>query len=339
LLCVAQQQERILEVVLMSPLAGLTDERLIELLQQMRLIRAFEWKADQLYAEGKVHGTMHLSIGQEATAVGAIAALERDDYIFSTHRGHGHCLAKGADVKLMMAEFRGKETGYCRGRGGSMHIADLEGGNLGANGVVGGGLAMACGAALVQKMQKTGKVVLCFFGDGASNQGIFHESLNLAAIWQLPVVYFCENNQYGMSMHVTRSTSVERISERGCAYGIPGQTVDGNDLLQVYEATGEAVSRAREGGGPTLLEGITYRWKGHSKSDADRYRTKEEIEEWKAKDPITRFEKLLLGEGVLTRERASEIEAWAQQEIDSAVEFAETCPEPSLETIEEGVYA
>jgi pyruvate dehydrogenase E1 component alpha subunit len=323
----------------MSPLAGLTDERLIELLQQMRLIRAFEWKADQLYAEGKVHGTMHLSIGQEATAVGAIAALKRNDYIFSTHRGHGHCLAKGADVKLMMAEFRGKETGYCRGRGGSMHIADLEGGNLGANGVVGGGLAMACGAALAQKMQKTGKVVLCFFGDGASNQGIFHESLNLAAIWRLPVVYFCENNQYGMSMHVTRSTSVERISERGCAYGIPGQTVDGNDLLQVYEATGEAVSRAREGGGPTLLEGITYRWKGHSKSDADRYRTKEEIEEWKVKDPIPRFEKRLLAEEVLTPERAREIEAWAQQEIDSAVEFAEGCPEPSLETIEEGVYA
>jgi pyruvate dehydrogenase E1 component alpha subunit len=323
----------------MSPLAGLTDERLLELLQQMRLIRAFEWKADQLYAEGKVHGTMHLSIGQEATAVGAIAALEPDDYIFSTHRGHGHCLAKGADVKLMMAEFRGKETGYCRGRGGSMHIADLEGGNLGANGVVGGGLAMACGAALAQKMQDTGKVVLCFFGDGASNQGIFHEALNLAAIWQLPVVYFCENNQYGMSMHVTRSVAIERIADRGCAYGIPGQTVNGNDLLQVYEATKEAVIRARKGGGPTLLEGVTYRWKGHSKSDANRYRTKEEVEEWKARDPITRFEQLLVGEGILTPERISEIEAQAQQEIDSAVEFAEGCPEPSLETIEEGVYA
>jgi pyruvate dehydrogenase E1 component alpha subunit len=323
----------------MSPLAGLTDERLLELLQQMRLIRAFEWKADQLYAEGKVHGTMHLSIGQEATAVGAIAALEPDDYIFSTHRGHGHCLAKGADVKLMMAEFRGKETGYCRGRGGSMHIADLEGGNLGANGVVGGGLAMACGAALAQKMQDTGKVVLCFFGDGASNQGIFHEALNLAAIWQLPVVYFCENNQYGMSMHVTRSVAIERIADRGCAYGIPGQTVNGNDLLQVYEATKEAVIRARKGGGPTLLEGVTYRWKGHSKSDANRYRTKEEVEEWKARDPITRFEQLLVGEGILTPERISEIEAQAQQEIDSAVEFAEGCPEPLLETIEEGVYA
>jgi pyruvate dehydrogenase E1 component alpha subunit len=328
-----------LEVGIMSPLAGLTDERLLELLRQMRLIRAFEWKADQLYGVGKVHGTMHLSIGQEATAVGAIAALEPDDYIFSTHRGHGHCLAKGADVKLMMAEFRGKETGYCRGRGGSMHIADLAGGNLGANGVVGGGLAMACGAALAQKMQKTGKVVLCFFGDGASNQGIFHEALNMAAIWDLPVVYFCENNQYGMSMHVTRSTAIERISDRACAYGFPGRTVDGNALLEVYEATREAVARARAGHGPTLLEGITYRWKGHSKSDADRYRTKEEIEEWKAKDPIRRFEELLVREGVLTAEQAAGIESEAQSQIESAVEFADGCPEPTLETIEEGVYA
>jgi pyruvate dehydrogenase E1 component alpha subunit len=323
----------------MSPLAGLSDERLVELLRQMQLIRAFEWKADQLYAEGKVHGTMHLSIGQEAAAVGAIAALEPDDYIFSTHRGHGHCLAKGADVNLMMAEFRGKESGYCRGRGGSMHIADLEGGNLGANGVVGGGLAMACGAALAQKMQDTGKVVLCFFGDGASNQGIFHEALNMAAIWDLPVVYFCENNQYGMSMHVKRSTAVERISDRACAYGFPGRTVDGNDLIQVCEATKEAVARARAGEGPSLIEGVTYRWKGHSKSDADRYRTKEEIEEWKAKDPIVRFEELLIGEGVLTPEQARSMESEAQSEIDSAVEFAESCPEPSLDTIEEGVYA
>jgi pyruvate dehydrogenase E1 component alpha subunit len=323
----------------MSPWGGLSDERLVELLRQMQLIRAFEWKADQLYAEGKVHGTMHLSIGQEASAVGAIAALKPDDYIFSTHRGHGHCLAKGADVSLMMAEFRGKESGYCRGRGGSMHIADLEGGNLGANGVVGGGLAMACGAALAQKMQDTGKVVLCFFGDGASNQGIFHEALNMAAIWDLPVVYFCENNQYGMSMHVKRSTAVERISDRACAYGFPGKTVDGNDLFEVYEATKEAVARARAGEGPSLIEGVTYRWKGHSKSDADRYRTKEEIEEWKAKDPIVRLQELLVREGIVTPDQARAIESEAQSQIDSAVEFAESCPEPSLDTIEEGVYA
>lgn len=323
----------------MSPLAGLSDERLVELLHQMQLIRAFEGKADQLYAQGKVHGTMHLSIGQEATAVGAIAALEPDDYIFSTHRGHGHCLAKGADVKLMIAEFRGKESGYCRGRGGSMHIADLKCGNLGANGVVGGGLAMACGAALAQKMQNTGKVVLCFFGDGASNQGIFHEALNLAAIWGLPVVYFCENNQYGMSMRVDRAIAVEHISDRACAYGFPGVTIDGNDLIAVYEATKEAVARARAGEGPTLVEGITYRWKGHSKSDPDRYRTKEEVESWKAKDPIKRFEELLVVEGVLNAEEAKEIQQRAEEEIEAALEYAESCPEPSVETIEEGVYA
>lgn len=317
----------------------LSAERLLEMLRQMQLIRAFEWKADQLYAQGKVHGTMHLCIGEEATAVGAIAALEPSDYIFSTHRGHGHCLAKGADVKLMMAEFRGKETGYCRGRGGSMHIADLSSGNLGANGVVGGGLGMACGAALAQKLQKTGKVVLCFFGDGASNQGIFHEALNMAGIWKLPVVYFCENNQYGMSMAVSRAIAIERISDRAAAYGFPGVTVDGNDVLAVWEATRAAVERARAGDGPSLVEGVTYRWKGHSKSDADRYRSKEEIEEWKAKDPIKRLERALIDRGLLTEEGARTIREGAEREIELALEYAESCPEPSVETIEDGVWA
>ena len=323
----------------MGAFEELSAERLLRMLRQMQLIRAFEWKADQLYAQGKVHGTMHLCIGEEATAVGAIAALEPTDYIFSTHRGHGHCLAKGADVKLMMAEFRGKETGYCRGRGGSMHIADLSSGNLGANGVVGGGLGMACGAALAQKLQRTGKVVLCFFGDGAANQGIFHEALNMAGIWKLPVVYFCENNQYGMSMSVRRAMAIERVSDRAAAYGFPGVTVDGNDVLAVWEATRAAVERARRGGGPTLVEGVTYRWKGHSKSDADRYRTKAEIEEWKAKDPIKRFERVLIGRGLLTEEGARVIREEAEREIEAALEFAESCPEPSVETIEDGVYA
>ena len=317
----------------------LSAERLLGMLRQMQLIRAFEWKADELYAQGKVHGTMHLCIGEEATAVGAIAALEPTDYIFSTHRGHGHCLAKGADVKLMMAEFRGKETGYCRGRGGSMHIADLSSGNLGANGVVGGGLGMACGAALAQKLQRTGKVVLCFFGDGASNQGIFHEALNMAGIWKLPVVYFCENNQYGMSMPVSRAVAIERISDRAAAYGFPGVTVDGNDVLAVWETSRAAVERARAGYGPSLVEGVTYRWKGHSKSDADRYRTKEEIDGWKAKDPIKRFERVLIGRGLLTEEGARAIREEAEREIEAALEFAESCPEPSVETIEDGVWA
>ncbi|MCJ7668103.1 MAG: thiamine pyrophosphate-dependent dehydrogenase E1 component subunit alpha, partial [Anaerolineae bacterium] len=244
-----------------------------EMLLQTHLIRAFEEKADELYALGKVHGTMHLSIGQEAMAVGAIAALRPEDYILSTHRGHGHCIAKGADIKLMMAEFMGKETGYCRGRGGSMHIADMEGGNLGANGVVGGGIGMAVGAGLSIKMRGTGQVILCFFGDGAANRGIFHEALNMAAIWTLPVVYLCENNQYGMSMSVKRAFPIEDIADRAAAYNMPGLVVDGNDVLAVYEATLEAVERARGGGGPSLIEGKTYRWKGHSKSDQERYRT------------------------------------------------------------------
>lgn len=315
-------------------------ERLIELLKQMHLIRAFEWKADQLYALGKVHGTMHLSIGQEATAVGAIAALAPDDLIFSTHRGHGHCLAKGADVNLMMAEFRGKETGYCRGRGGSMHIADVMSGNLGANGVVGGGLAMAAGAALAQKMQNTGKIVLCFFGDGASNQGIFHESLNLAAVWRLPVLYFCENNQYGMSMNVKKSVPIEQISQRANAYGFPGITIDGNDVIAVYEATCSAVEHVRSGEGPVLIEGVTYRWKGHSKSDAERYRSRSEVDEWKLKDPIPRFEKFLIAAGVVTDTEVKALAKEMQAAIDHAVDYADNeCPEPSLASILDGVYA
>lgn len=323
----------------MGAFEELSADRLLRMLRQMQLIRAFEWKADQLYAQGKVHGTMHLCIGEEATAVGAIAALEPTDYIFSTHRGHGHCLAKGADVKLMMAEFRGKETGYCRGRGGSMHIADLSSGNLGANGVVGGGLGMACGAALAQKLQRTGKVVLCFFGDGAANQGIFHEALNMAGIWKLPVVYFCENNQYGMSMSVRRAMAIERVSDRAAAYGFPGVTVDGNDVLAVWEATRAAVERARRGDGPTLVEGVTYRWKGHSKSDADRYRTKAEIEEWRAKDPIKRFEAVLMARGLLTEQGARAIREESERDIELALAYAEASPEPSVETIEDGVYA
>jgi pyruvate dehydrogenase E1 component alpha subunit len=309
------------------------------MLLQMYLIRAFEEKADELYALGKVHGTMHLSIGQEAMAVGAIAALHPEDYILSTHRGHGHCIAKGADIKLMMAEFMGKETGYCRGRGGSMHIADMESGNLGANGVVGGGIGMAVGAGLSIKMRGTGQVMLCFFGDGAANRGIFHEALNMAAIWTLPVVYVCENNQYGMSMSVERAFPIEDIATRAAAYNMPGVVVDGNDVLAVYEAALEAVERARGGGGPSLIEGKTYRWKGHSKSDQERYRTKEEVEKWKERCPIRRFQARLINEGVIDETEASRMAEEARRLIEEAVAFAEASPEPSVETILEGVYA
>jgi pyruvate dehydrogenase E1 component alpha subunit len=310
-----------------------------DLLRQMYTIRTFEEMAEQLYALGKVHGTMHLSIGMEASAVGAIAALRPDDYILSTHRGHGHCIAKGADLKRMMAEFMGKETGYCRGRGGSMHIADVKGGNLGANGVVGGGLATAMGVGLGLKMQGSDRICLCFFGDGAANLGPFHESLNMAAIWGLPVVYVCENNQYAMSFSVKRAFAIEHISDRAAAYGMPGATVDGNDLLAVHEAVREAVERARRGEGPSLVENVTYRWRGHSKSDANRYRTQEEIEAWKQKCPIARFREQLIVRGELTEAEADEIERQARDEIDAAVAFAEASPEPDLSAIEEGVYA
>ena len=310
-----------------------------EILCQMYSIRAFEEMAEQLYAMGKIHGTMHLSIGMEASAVGAIAALRPDDLILSTHRGHGHCIAKGADLNRMMAEFIGKETGYCRGRGGSMHIADVEGGNLGANGVVAGGVPIAVGVGLSLKMQQRDQIILCFFGDGAANLGPFHEALNMAAIWSLPVVYVCENNQYAMSYHVRKAFAIERISDRAAAYGMPGVTVDGNDVLAVYEAVSEGVKRAREGQGPSLIENVTYRWRGHSRSDVNRYRTKEEIKSWQEKGPIKRFSKHLLEDGVLTEREIDQIKEDAYAAIDAAVEFSEASPDPDLETIEEGVYA
>jgi pyruvate dehydrogenase E1 component alpha subunit len=305
----------------------------------MYTIRIFEEKAEQLYALGKIHGTMHLSIGMEGSAVGAIATLRPDDLILSTHRGHGHCIAKGADLKRMTAEFMGKATGYCRGRGGSMHIADPEGGNLGANGVVGGGIPIAVGVGLSLKMQKRDQVILCFFGDGAANLGPFHEGLNMAAIWKLPVVYVCENNQYAMSCSTRRAFAIQRISDRAAAYGMPGVTVDGNDVMAVYEAVSAAVKRARAGEGPSMVENFTYRWRGHSKSDANVYRTREEIESWKKKCPIKRFRALLIEEGALTEERAKQIEKQSYDAIEAAVTFAEASPEPTLESIEEGVYA
>jgi pyruvate dehydrogenase E1 component alpha subunit len=310
-----------------------------DMLRKMYQIRFFEETVDDLFARGLVHGTMHLSVGQEASAVGSIFALNDEDYILSTHRGHGHCIAKGADINLMMAEFMGKETGYCRGRGGSMHIADMEGRNLGANGVVGGGIPLAVGVGLSLKMRRSGEIVMGFFGDGAANQGCFHEALNMAAIWSLPIVYVCENNQYGMSMSTRRALAIERIAQRADAYGMPGVTVDGNDVLEVYEAAKKAVEKARSGAGPVLLECVTYRWKGHSKSDQELYRTKAEIQAWKKRDPITRFRKLLVSAGVITEEEAATIEGDAHRTIARALEYAQSSPEPDVDTILEGVYA
>ncbi|SEO60401.1 thiamine pyrophosphate-dependent dehydrogenase E1 component subunit alpha [Propionispora vibrioides] len=314
-------------------------ETLLKWYKKMLHTRFFESQVDAFFAKGMIHGTTHLSIGQEAFAIGSTGALREDDLITSTHRGHGECIGKDADVNLMMAELMGKSNGYCKGKGGSMHIADLEKGNLGANGVVGGGFAIAAGAAMTQQMKKTGKVVLCYFGDGASNEGSFHEALNLASIWKLPVVFMCTNNKYGMSMSTERSMNVETVASRAAAYGMPGVTVPGNDVLKVYEATLEAVERARRGEGPSIVEGLTYRWLGHSKSDANRYRTKEEIEEWKTKCPIKAFEKYLMENKVATREELDVITAAAKEDIAQAVAFAQAGSYPGIETLEEDVYA
>lgn len=327
------------EVQALIEASGLTAVDLQEALRKMHLIRLFEEKAESLYALGKIHGTMHLSIGQEASAVGACLALKPDDTILSTHRGHGHCIGKGAEPRLMMAEFFGKEVGYCRGRGGSMHIADVAGGNLGANGIVAGGIPLSTGVGLSIKMQQLGKVCLTFFGDGAANEGAFHESLNLAAIWQLPVVYICENNQYAMSMPVEAAFPIAQISQRAVAYNMPGVTVDGNDLLAVYAAVKTAVARARAGEGPSLIETVTYRWRGHSKSDRQRYRTRDEVKAWQARDPIVHLEQQLLRAGLLDEVQLAEIAAAARQTIEASVAFAEAAADPDPASILEGVYA
>ena len=310
-----------------------------DLLRQMYLVRAFEEQAERSYMEGKIHGTMHLSIGQEASAVGAVSTLKPTDYLLGHHRGHGLCIAKGADLNLMMAEFFGKEIGYCRGRGGSMHIAYVTGGNLGANGVVGGGLPMAVGVGLGLKAQGEGRILASFFGDGAASTGAFHESMELAVLYQVPVVFVCENNQYAMSFPARKWTTSERLAKFGELYGMPGVAVDGNDILAVRAAVQPAVDRARAGSGPSLVVNNTYRWRGHSKSDRNRYRTQAEIEEWQQQDPIRRFRRQLADQGVLADDEAGRLEKQAYAEIEAARQFAEAAAEPSLDTIEEGVYA
>jgi acetoin:2,6-dichlorophenolindophenol oxidoreductase subunit alpha len=309
-----------------------------EALRKMHLIRRFEESAEDSYVRGQSYGTMHLSIGQEATAVGVCTPLADSDYITSTHRGHGHCIAKGAEVKRMFAEFLGKETGYCHGRGGSMHIADPSKGNLGANGIVGGGIPIAVGAALSAKKRRTGAVAVAFFGDGANNEGSFHESLNIASVWKLPVVFVCENNQYGMSTSTERSTAVRDVAARAAAYAMPGVVVDGNDFAAVAEASFEAVERARRGDGPTLIESKTYRTRGHSRSDRNRYRTKEEIEAWKARDPIQRFETEIAALGLLAPADIEAIRAEVEAEIADAIAFAEASPAPLAIEVLRDVY-
>ncbi|MDW8048355.1 MAG: dehydrogenase E1 component subunit alpha/beta [Nitrososphaerota archaeon] len=315
-----------------------TNEELIYYLRKMLEIRYFEEKVMDLLSRDIVKGASHLYVGEEAVAVGAIAAIRKDDYITSTHRGHGHCIAKGGDLKLMLAELCGKVTGYCKGRGGSMHIADVSAGNLGATGIVGSNIPVATGAGLSIKLRGTDQVVLCFFGDGAANTGAFHESVNMAAIWDLPVIYICENNLYGMSVAVSRAFPFEDIAERAKGYNIPGLIADGMDVLDVKKVVGKAVERARKGEGPSLVECKTYRFYGHSRSDARVYRTREEEKMWKMRDPILNYEKRLIEWGVMTEEEIKKLEDEVIKEVEEAEKFALSSPYPPIETLYDGLY-
>lgn len=313
-------------------------EFLVSMYQDMVRIRKFETKAAECFTKGMLAGNIHLCIGQEAVAVGANKALEKTDFTTSTHRGHGHCIAKGASPNKAMAELFGKATGYCGGKGGSMHIADVSLGILGANGIVGAGIPIATGAALASKIQGTNEVALCFFGDSASNIGMFHEAINMAAAWKLPVVYLVENNGYGVSVPIHTVTNTESIAVRAKAYNIPGKTVDGNDPLAVYEAVKEAVAYARSGLGPSIVECMTFRHMGHYMGDPANYRPKSYLEEAKKKDALERFRKVLMDNGISEKE-IEVVENSAAEEIEAAYEFSQNSPYPDVSTVTDDVYA
>ncbi|MHB9781244.1 thiamine pyrophosphate-dependent dehydrogenase E1 component subunit alpha [Streptococcus sp. 10F2] len=313
---------------------------LLDMFRKMEEIRRMDLKIAQLVKKGKVPGMTHFSVGEEAANVGAMAALNPDDLITSNHRGHGQAIAKGINLNEMMAEILGKYTGTCKGKGGSMHIADLDAGNLGANGIVGGGMGIAVGAALTQQMKGTDKIVVCFFGDGATNEGVFHEAVNMASIWKLPVIFACINNGYGISADIKKMTNVEHIYQRATAYGIPGIFVeDGNNILDVYKGFQEAVEHVRSGKGPVLIESVTYRWLGHSSSDPGKYRTREEVEEWKKKDPIENFRHYLVENQIASAEELDHIQAEVKEAVEESVRFAENSPLPPLESAFEDIYA
>ena len=313
----------------------------VKLFEQMVLIRRFEEKIRELYMKGVIQGMLHLCIGQEAVPVGVVSVLNDDDFIVSNHRGHGHFIAKGANIKLVMAELFGKRTGYCKGKGGSMHIADIDLGHLGANGIVGEGLPLATGAAMAFKeIKQTDQIVVCFFGDGALNTGAFHESLNLAGLWKLPVVFVCENNLYAISTHVKNACAIEDVARRADSYGIPGDTVDGMDVLAVREKADAAVKHARNGQGPSLLICQTYRFLGHGRNpDCSLYRTKNEEEQWKATCPIAAFRDRLLHEQMISDDDVRNMENNVTQTLADAVAFAEESPYPVAEDLEADIYA
>ncbi len=307
--------------------------------ETMVKIREFELTVEKYFYDGEIPGFVHLYTGEEAVATGVMANLRKTDYIQSTHRGHGHTIAEGAELKPMMAELFGKSTGSCKGKGGSMHIADFSVGMLGANGVVGGGFTMATGAALAQKMQKTDGVSVTFFGDGASNRGTFHEAANMAAVWNLPVIFLCENNQWASTTPYRTTTSVDDIAIRAQSYGMPGVIVDGNDVFSVYEAAKDLVERARRGEGPSILECKTYRLKGHFVGDPEMYRTREEVQKVQEDtDPIPRFEKKVLKAGAMTEKELESIRKQVEEELKEALEFARTSPEPEESALFEDLY-
>jgi len=329
---------------------ALTREDLVNSLRQIMEIRAFENNIANLLSKAVLKGASHLYAGQEAVAVGAVSALRDDDLITSTHRGHGHGHAHGDKAartpearqehfNKMMAEVLGRSGGYCKGKGGSMHIADVAHGNLGATGIVGGNIPVAVGAALAQKLQGTDNVVLCFFGDGASNTGNFHEALNMASLWDLPVVFVVENNMYAMSVPWKKASKMPSVADRACAYGIPGETVDGMDVLAVRGVVAQAVERARKGEGPTLIEAQTYRWYGHSHSDPRAYRTREEEAEWKQRDPITVLKKNMETVGMLGESEFEELDQATKEKLDRAMAYSEASPEPSTDELCTDVYA
>lgn len=309
------------------------------LLENMQKSRKFEEKVQYYFSLGMIHGTTHLSIGEEGAAAGTCAALEAQDDMFATHRGHSQAVCKGIDINKMMAEIFARETGVCKGKGGSMHIADKDKGVLGANGILGPSLPLACGAAFAHKRLKENKVALAFFGDGASNEGAFHEAMNLASIWELPVLFICTNNTYGMSTHISKVMKDTEIEHRAIPYKMKAVTVDGNDVLKVYETVKEARKFAYENSAPMLIVENTYRISGHSKSDGNLYRTKEEIASWKEKCPIKRLKEKLLSENVAMQEELDAVDAKTTKIIDDAVEYALNSPYPKLEDVYDDVYA
>ena len=309
------------------------------LYQKMTLIRLFEIKAAEKYRDGLMPGFIHLSLGQEACAAGACLALKEEDYITSTHRGHGHCIAKGANIKKMMAELYGKQPGYCKGRGGSMHIADPGKGILGANGIVGQSLALAIGAALTAQVRGNNSVALAFFGEGASGSGVAHEAMNIAAIWRLPVVFFCEVNKYAELSPYETHCPITNISSRAASYGFPGHTVNGEDVFEVYSATLEAVSRARRGDGPSLVEAKALRWNGHYEGDPQKYKTPEDRDNPQQFDPINFFEKKYAPEFGIADSELKKSKLEAETAINAAIEFAENALLPKLDSLVDDVYA